>query len=82
MNLRFLKPRFPETFVFSGIKATSWLSLEGAQAGGCVVKLRFEYGWYGTELWLGFPIDGDTMSAYSKLVLEGRYLEGIEKKLQ
>ena len=81
-DLGFLKSRFPDTFVFSGLNASSWLSLQDIGAGGCAVKLRFEYGWYGTELRLGFPIDGDTMSAYSKLVLEKQYLEGIGKKLQ
>ena len=81
-DLGFLKSRFPDTFVFSGLNASSWLSLQNTEAGGCAVKLRFEYGWYGTTLKLGFPLDGDRMSAYSKLVLEKQYLEGIGKKLQ
>jgi hypothetical protein len=47
----------------------------------CQASLRFSYSWYGAQLILGFPVDGDPSSAPSNGKLETAYLNALQQQL-
>jgi len=47
----------------------------------CQASLRFRYSWYGAELILGLPVDGDPSSAPSNGKLETAYLNALQQQL-
>lgn len=75
------KPPGPAWIVHSPIHVVAKLTLEPVSA-ACKTKLTFEYSWYGAELMLGFPIDGDPDRAPSNGRLESEYLERFTEELQ
>ncbi len=57
-------------------KATLHLDPMGSS---CHIAMHFLYSWYGAELVLGFPVDGDTASGYSNGKLETSYLHALQQ---
>ncbi len=52
------------------------------EGSGCEMSLHFKFGWYGAELWLGIPIEGDYAGAYSNGKLEAAYLLTLQQQIK
>ena len=77
----YVKPPGPAWIVHSAIHVTAKLHLEPVPA-ACKADLLFQYTWYGAELILGLPVDGDPDSGPSNGRLEREYLERLGHELQ
>ncbi len=51
------------------------------EGSSCRIAVHFLYTWYGTELVLGFPVDGDRGHSYSNGILEAAYLHALQQQI-
>lgn len=81
-NIQHERPAGPAWIVHTQLGISAKLRFAISTADTCTTELAFTYGWYGAEMMLGVPIDGDRAGGKSNLQLERAYLDRIDKELR
>ena len=80
-DLRYEKSGPVRQMLHLNLEATGALRLLPSGSGSCQAELRFQYRWYGAELILGIPVDGDALSGQSNGKLEAAYLAALQTQI-
>ena len=79
-HLNYERPGPLSQIVHTNLRTEAKLRLR-PEGSGCRAALDFHFSWYGAQLVLGFPVDGDGAGAYSNGKLEAAYLAALQTQL-
>ena len=79
-NLKYQRPGPLAQIVHTNLSTSANLRFM-PEGSSCRIAVHFLYTWYGTELVLGFPVDGDGGHSYSNGTLEASYLRALQQQV-